>query len=32
MSSQFGNGVGRLPVGEPLDDEQVDGLVWHVSM
>jgi Arc/MetJ-type ribon-helix-helix transcriptional regulator len=30
MPSQFGNGVGRLPIREPFDNQQVNGFVWHV--
>jgi hypothetical protein len=32
MPSQFGHRVGWLPISESLDDEEVDGLVGHVSL
>jgi len=31
MPSQLGNRVGRFPIREPFDYEQVSTLVWHVA-
>ena len=30
--SQLCDGVGRLPIREPFDNEQVNGLVWHLRL
>ena len=31
MTPQFRHGVSWLPIGEPLDHEQVNGFLWHVA-
>jgi hypothetical protein len=30
MTPQFRHGVGRFPIGEPFDHEQVDGSLRHM--